>query len=830
MITELEQEFFSERDAKQTPIKDIETKATQELGELISPVFAEIPPAPKAGKFLEEGLRSWAFIAISAIADEISSIELSTFKRSNKDDWTEDTNNQILNTINYPNPIQTKEEMLWLTVIYLLSEGEAPLLLNNSKNPTQMVLINPNKLKIKFDKDQIISGYVYQQSNGQMKPIDKDLVLFLKIPSVQTPFRGTGLMKYISQTLDIDNYIEEYLRMFFFNDATPGSVLETDKELSEVAYARLATLLKTKHRGVKKAHKNLILEGGLKWKDIGMKLSELQIKELSDSVRDKVLAAFKVPPSILGIVEDVNRANGDTSDRVFAKRCIRPKLKLIQAQLNQFFIPKFSDGKSYWVEFDNPVKEDELIQAQVDNIYVTAGIWTKNEVRARMEMSPLEEVAKTDPTATDPTEKPEPPVAVDPNAPADDGTKSLGRKHWNPTMIKRFKDQFFVEDDVEKEKPTEKDGDSFVDVMKDFLKQKSNRVLKKQYTTLEMEDYHEKKISFTQKIESDYVLVLQAYFKQVEDKIVGSLKSYKKKAAKYNLDDDEEAKVMAEISVPFIEDTILKESALAYAFVGVPDQRLDDQDKIVRRFIKDRTLKLGKSTAETTRNDVNDIIAKWNEENGDTALLRGMLRDYFGDTYRAEMIARTEVSRAAGFAQESVYEEVGATSKQWITAIDERVCEFCSEMDGKTTGVTENYWDKGEEVAGAAGGVLPIGFDDISSPPLHPSCRCDLIPIFTESKGMTSFKKLNQNRLEESKKASDNLRASEEIEKAKKELEENKAAISKKEAEIEELKKSLDKQSQEAEKKTKKEIKKYEALQEELETKIKEVEDLKDSI
>lgn len=829
MITELEQEFFSEREAKQTPTPNIEKKSTQELGELISPVFAEIPPAPKSGKYLEEGLRSWAFIAISAIADEISSIELSTFKRTKKDDWLEDTNNQILNTLNYPNPIQTKEEMLWLTVVYLLAEGEAPLLLNDSKNPSQMVLINPNKLKIKFDKDQIISGYVYQQSNGQMKDIDKDLVLFLKIPSVHTPFRGTGLMKYISQTLDIDNYIEEYLRMFFFNDATPGSVLETDKELSEVAYARLATLLKTKHRGVKKAHKNLILEGGLKWKDIGMKLSELQIKELSDSVRDKVLAAFKVPPSILGIVEDVNRANGDTSDRVFAKRCIRPKLKLIQAQLNQFFIPKFSDGKSYWVEFDNPVKEDELIQAQVDNIYVTAGIWTKNEVRARMEMSPLEEVAKTDPTATDPTEKPEPPVAVEPNAPADDGTKSLGRKHWNPTMIKRFKDQFNQEEKTE-EKSKEEDGNSFVDVMKDFLKQKSNRVVKKQFTTLEMEDYHEKKISFTEKIESDYVLVLQTYFKEVEEKIVGSFKSYKKKAVKYNLDDDEEAEIMAEISIPFLEDTIVKESALAYAFVGVPDQRIDDQDKLVRRFIKDRTVKLGKSTSETTRNDVNDIIAKWNEEEGDIAGLRGMLGEYFGDTSRAELIARTEVSRAAGFAQETVYEEVGATGKQWITAIDERVCEFCSEMDGKTTGVTDNYWDKGEEVAGAAGGVLPIGFDDVSSPPLHPSCRCDLIPIFSEAKSMPAFKKQNQKRLDGAKKAYENLKASEEIEKEKKELDENKSAIEKKEAEIEELKKSLDKQSKEAEKKTKSEIKKYESLQKDLEHKIKEVEDLKDSI
>ncbi|MEK9983819.1 MAG: phage minor head protein [Opitutae bacterium] len=350
--------------------------------------------------------------------------------------------------------------------------------------------------------------------------------------------------------------------------------------------------------------------------------------------------------------------------------------------------------------------------------------------------------------------------------------------------------------------------------MKDFLKMKSNAktAIIKEYSKEELESYHEKKISFTEKIESDYVLVIQAYFKQVQDKIEGSLKSYRKKAAKYNLDDEEEAKIMAEISVPFIQDTILKESALAYAFVGIPDQRLDDQDKIVRRFLKEEVLRLGKSTSETTRNDVTDIIKKWNEDGGDIAQLRGMLGEYFGDP-----------SRAAGFAQETVYEEVGAVSKKWITAIDERVCQFCSEMDGQTTGISDNYWDKGEEMAGSEGGTLSFDFDNVSTPPLHPSCRCDLIPIFNEAKSMPAFKKHNQKRLEESKKAFDNMKASEKIEKAKKELEEKESAISKKELEIEELKKSLEQQ-------TKKEIKKYEELKEKLEVKIKEVEDLKDSI
>lgn len=831
MITELEREVFSERAETQKGATKAETKATQDLGELIAPVYAEVPPAPKAGLYLEEGLRSWAFIAISAIADEISSIEISTFKKSGED-WVEHTNNQILNTLNYPNQVQTKEDMLWLTIVYLLAEGEAPLLLNNSKNPTQMVLINPNKLKIKFDNEQIVSGYVYQQSNGQMKDIDKDLVLFLKIPSIHSPFRGTGVMKYIAQTLDIDNYIEEYLRMFFFNDATPGSVLETDKELSNEAYNRLSVLLKTKHRGVKKAHKNLILEGGLKWKDIGSKLSDLHLKELSDSVRDKVLASFKVPKSVLGIVEDVNRANGESSDRVFAKRCIRPKLKLVQSQLNMFFVPKFSDGANYWVEFDNPVKEDEKMQAEVDNIYIQAGVWTINEVRARMEMPPIEELMKTDPTAKDPNKKDDPVTTPATSEDVEDdvnGTK--GRKHWNPQVIRRFKECTVIETEEKKEEP--KPSESFVGVMKDFLKMKSNlkTVSKKDFTAEEKEEFHTKKISFTEKIEADYVKVIMAYFKQVEESVLGTVKTYKKKAVSYNLDDDEEAEIMAEISIPFIEETIVKESALAFALVGIPDQRLDDQDKLVRRFISSRMLKLGKSTSKTTRNDVQGIIDRWNEEKGDIPLLKQMLSEYFLDPSRAELIARTEVSRASGFAQETVYEEVGAVAKQWVTAIDERVCEFCGEMDGKVTGITDNYWEKGDEVSGQAGGILPIGLDDVSSPPLHPACRCDLIPIFSEKeKNMVAFKKENQKKIEVSKKLSENEKVSKELEEKKSELEEKMALIQSKEAEINALKSSLETQGKENEKTTKKEIKKYEALRKDLEKKIKEVEEIKDSI
>jgi hypothetical protein len=105
-----------------------------DIGQVIAPYFREIPPNMKAGEYLTEGFRSWAYIAINAIADEIATNELTLYQQSGAE-WLEVENNPILDLFYKPNSLQTKEEMLWLITVYLLSEGEAPLLLNNALEP-----------------------------------------------------------------------------------------------------------------------------------------------------------------------------------------------------------------------------------------------------------------------------------------------------------------------------------------------------------------------------------------------------------------------------------------------------------------------------------------------------------------------------------------------------------------------------------------------------------------------------------------------------------------------------------------------------------------------
>jgi hypothetical protein len=92
------------------------------------------------------------------------------------------------------------------------------------------------------------------------------------------------------------------------------------------------------------------------------------------------------------------------------------------------------------------------------------------------------------------------------------------------------------------------------------------------------------------------------------------------------------------------------------------------------------------------------------------------------------MIARTEVARAQGFADIEAWKQSGAVSgKEWFTAEDEHVCPFCDAMDHVVVGLDENFWDQGDALE-VDGKVLDFGYDDVASCPLHPNCRCTLLP------------------------------------------------------------------------------------------------------
>lgn len=104
------------------------------------------------------------------------------------------------------------------------------------------------------------------------------------------------------------------------------------------------------------------------------------------------------------------------------------------------------------------------------------------------------------------------------------------------------------------------------------------------------------------------------------------------------------------------------------------------------------------------------------------------LTDQYADRllkYRAEMIARTEVARATSWGQKEAWDQARDADlipmdaqRVWITAADERTCQFCGPMNG---------------VAATLDGVWLTGKGPIEVPTdIHPQCRCTSGLVFPD--------------------------------------------------------------------------------------------------
>jgi SPP1 gp7 family putative phage head morphogenesis protein len=79
---------------------------------------------------------------------------------------------------------------------------------------------------------------------------------------------------------------------------------------------------------------------------------------------------------------------------------------------------------------------------------------------------------------------------------------------------------------------------------------------------------------------------------------------------------------------------------------------------------------------------------------------------------RPETISRTEVVRLSNEGLLDLFKENNIEKKQWIAASSDRTCEVCNKMDGQVVKITESF-------------KSDIG--DVSTPPVHPNCRCSII-------------------------------------------------------------------------------------------------------
>ena len=95
---------------------------------------------------------------------------------------------------------------------------------------------------------------------------------------------------------------------------------------------------------------------------------------------------------------------------------------------------------------------------------------------------------------------------------------------------------------------------------------------------------------------------------------------------------------------------------------------------------------------------------------------------------RAEMLSRVLTNWSYNEGAQRLYRDEGIMRKEWLTTDDDATCDLCAPMNGTVVAVDGAFVGAGQEFQGDNDASM-LSEWDIEHPPLHPNCRCALLPV-----------------------------------------------------------------------------------------------------
>ncbi len=671
-----------------------------------------------------EAYEGIVYDCISLIAEATAEYEPYA-ERRNGDKW-ERIDHELVSLINRPSGLNLKAEsfskfdLIEATTSYQLLQGDCFYYMALGKTtgrPREIVILRPDKVGTDIDpKTGEINGYFIRQAVGDPIPLEVNEVLRFNLFNPTDPYKGKGPVETNADYIETDEATSDFTKNYFKNNAGISGVLNIKGEVTKGAFRKFVRSWREKYEGTDNAGKVAILrDSDAAFTPIGAGLDKIDMTALRKMTIQDVLRAFKVPLPLLGEAEQagLGRGNVEALEYIFAKYNIDKKMQRLDSVF-QFALERYypEDMGTVRICHENIIPDDKEFELNERNLGVDRWI-TRNEVRGEEEdgkdveggdqlFVPLNNVPLNDAGIA--------PVA--PTAPAKGITIKMVQK---------------IHKDGEEapEKPVEEP--------EPVIKVNSNErfrlgLMRNQGRYEKMFRKTVKPIFIAQRKEALYNLEAHA--------------SNFAKAADQKLFND--AAYDSEITnklVPTLSDLAKTQGALALVFAGDTENEFTLTAPILS-LIEKNTRRMATNFNDETLDRLNRTLAEGIQQGEGLGDLKQRVNEVYDrlEGYRAERIARTETLKTSNNATAWAYKQTGyVTQKAWVVNPD--ACPQCEEFDGKTIPLDEPFLELGQSYTVGSGEdeqTYTNDYDTVEEPPLHPNCRCTIIPIRGEGKSFKS--------------------------------------------------------------------------------------------
>lgn len=300
--------------------------------------------------------------------------------------------NPILDLVNKPNPQMSGFAFRRLCQIYIDVVGEAFWLLGRDGLgvPSQLWTVPPSWVKeIPGAKK---STYTVRPTGANADLIyqPEDVVYFRDLDPCNPFGRGSGVAESLGDEIDTAEYAARYSKNFFFNSGKPDLIISVEGMSASDAKASKEKF-EQEHRGFWRAFRSHWIGGKVDVKELNTRFDQMGVIELSKAERDTIIQAWGVPPEVLGILTNSNRATVTEAERIMGQEVVLPRLERNRSEIQQTLVPMFDERLI--AEFGSPIPVDDdfrLQSMQAAPWAATRGEW--RELQGLENRGPVDDV------------------------------------------------------------------------------------------------------------------------------------------------------------------------------------------------------------------------------------------------------------------------------------------------------------------------------------------------------------------------------------------------------------------------------------------------------
>lgn len=255
----------------------------------------------------------------------------------------------------------------------------------------------------------------------------------------------------------------------------------------------------------------------------------------------------------------------------------------------------------------------------------------------------------------------------------------------------------------------------------------------------ELDEYAEKLVAAQDEQFDAFASMLERSFEDLKRKVVHSTYQGKKSVNSADADDilDDILKQIEDHQDEFAKqyqshviEAFEKSGRVAADYVR---GEFNTQTLEAKAEIKNLTSQYVERQMKRVHEDVSKILDQAIEEDWKRTKLRDEIRAQFNNYIKQlPRAVKTESTRISNSAAKIAYVINGVKEIKWHA--EPGACEHCKKLSKRIIKPNQAFYNEGQQVATADEegkvSVMNINYGDVKYPPLHPNCRCSLVPVF----------------------------------------------------------------------------------------------------